>query len=106
MTPFYSKIILIYHQKINMFNALIEKCYSDKFSILSNYDNLSVYTYEEMKIILTTWNHRYTGNDNYFDAEWNDKRTRIKIRYQTNTGAFIQIIEEEWILHKMVFVRH
>ena len=89
-----------------MFNALIEKFYSDKFSILSNYDNLSVYTYEEMKIILTTWHHRYSGNDSYFDAEWNDKRTRIKIRYQTNTGVFIKIIEEEWIENKMVFVRH
>ena len=64
---------------------------SDKFSILSQYDNLSLYTYEQMKLILVSWQHRFTGNDIYFDAEWNDGSTRIKIRYQTSSGAFIQI---------------
>lgn len=84
----------------------LKNLFSDKFSILSKYDNLSVYTYEEMKHILVSWEHRYSGNDIYFDAEWSDKKTRIIIRYQTCTGKFIQIIEEEWLENKMCFIRY
>jgi hypothetical protein len=88
-----------------MMLTFFENISSDKFSILSQYDNLSLYTYEQMKLILVSWQHRFTGNDIYFDAEWNDRKTRIIIRYQTNTGKFIQIIEEEWLENKMRFVR-
>jgi len=78
---------------------------TDNFSILSHYGNLSVYNYEKMKAILSSWQHRFTGNDQYFDAEWNDKKTRIIIRYQTKTGEFMQIIEEEWIENKILYKR-
>ena len=83
----------------------LNNLFSDKFSILSQYDNLSVYSYAQMKNILISWKHRFTGNDIYFDAEWNDRKTKIIIRYQTSTGKFIQIIEEEWLENKMRFVR-
>ena len=85
--------------------TFLNNLFSDKFSILSQYDKLSVYTYEQMKNILISWQHRFTGNDIFFDAEWNDRKTRIIIRYQTSTGKFIQIIEEEWLENKMRFVR-
>lgn len=83
----------------------LNNLFSDKFSILSQYDNLSVYSYAQMKNILISWQHRFTGNDIYFDAEWSDRKTRIIIRYQTSTGKFIQIIEEEWLENKMRFIR-
>lgn len=85
--------------------TFLNNIFSDKFSILSQYDNLSVYSYAQMKNILKSWQHRFTGNDIYFDAEWNDRKTRIIIRYQTSTGKFIQIIEEEWLENKMRFFR-
>jgi hypothetical protein len=88
-----------------MFKKYFNQIFVDKFSILSQYGNLSEFNYEKMKCLLSNWNHRFKGNDTYFDAEWNDGSTRIKIRYQTNSGAFIQIIEEEWIENKMLFVR-
>lgn len=91
--------------KLYMIQKYFKTLFEDKFSVLSNYGNLSVYNYEKMKDILSSWHHRYTGNDNYFDAEWNDKKTRIKIRYCTKTGSFIQIIEEEWITNKILFSR-
>ena len=75
-------------------------------SSLLQYGNLSEYNYEKMKLILDNWQHRYNGNDTYFDAEWNNESTRIKIRYHTNTGAFMHIIEEEWIESKMLFKRN
>jgi hypothetical protein len=88
-----------------MFKKYFNQIFVDKFSILSQYGNLSEFNYEKMKCLLSNWQHRFNGNDTYFDAEWNDGSTRIKIRYQTNSGAFIQIVEEEWIENKMLFVR-
>ena len=88
-----------------MIQNYFKSYFTDSFSVLSQYGNLSDYNYEKMKLILSSWQHRFAGNDHYFDAEWNDKKTRIKIRYQTNTGIFIKIIEEEWIANKMLFIR-
>ena len=88
-----------------MIKNYIKTLFSKEFSILTQYGDLSIYNYEKMKWILSTWQHQYKGNDIYFDAEWNDKKTRIKIRYHTITGKFIQIIEEEWIANKMLFDR-
>ena len=98
--PFNKEIKLFF-----MFKNYTNQLFVDKFSILSQYANLSLFNYEKMKLILSTWQHQFIGNDAYFDAEWSDKNTRIKIRYQTNTGAFIQILEEEWITNKMLFIR-
>ncbi|MEN9319153.1 MAG: hypothetical protein RLZZ309_140, partial [Bacteroidota bacterium] len=75
-----------------MFKKYFNQIFVDKFSILSQYGNLSEFNYEKMKCLLSNWQHRFNGNDTYFDAEWNDGSTRIKIRYQTNSGAFIQIV--------------
>ena len=88
-----------------MIKNYIKPIFKEKFSILSKYDSLSNYNYEIMKLNLSSWQHYFIGNDDYLDAEWNDGKTRIKIRYQTSTGAFIQILEEEWIEFKMIFVR-
>ena len=76
-----------------------------KLSALPQYGNLSEYNYEKMKLILDNWQHRYNGNDTYFDAEWNNESTRIKIRYHTNTGAFMHIIEEERMENKLLSER-
>ena len=72
-----------------MINQYINSLFVEKFSVLSQHGNLSEYNYEKMKLILDNWQHRYNGNDTYFDAEWNNESTRIKIRYHTNTGAFM-----------------
>jgi hypothetical protein len=88
-----------------MLKKYSDQIFGDKFSILSQYGNLSEFNYDKMNCLLSNWQHRFIGNEAYFDAEWNDGSTRIKIRYQTSTGAFIQIIEEEWIENKMLFIR-
>ena len=88
-----------------MLKKYFNQIFGDKFSILSQYGNLSEFNNDKMKCLLSNWQHRYKGNDTLFDAEWNDGSTRIKIRYQISTGTFIQIIEEEWIENKMLFIR-
>jgi hypothetical protein len=88
-----------------MLKKYIKALFAMEFSILSQYGDLSFYNYAKMKSILSTWQHQYNGNDVYFDAEWSDNKTRIKIRYQAITGKFIQILEEEWIANKMLFDR-
>lgn len=89
-----------------MINNYFKALFTKEFSILSQFGDLSSYNYAKMKTLLSTWQHQYNGNDKYFDAEWSDKKTRIKIRYQAITGKFIQIIEEEWIANKMLFDRY
>jgi hypothetical protein len=88
-----------------MFNKYINPLFKEKFSVLSQYGNLSEFNYEKMKVILANWQHCFMGNDHYFDAEWKDKTTRIKIRFHTSTGEFMQILAEEWISHKMLFIK-
>jgi hypothetical protein len=88
-----------------MLKKYIKALFAMEFSILSQYGDLSFYNYAKMKSILSTWQHQYNGNDVYFDAEWSDNKTRIKIRYQAITGKFIQILEEESNAKKMLFDR-
>jgi hypothetical protein len=58
-----------------------------------------------MNIILTKWNRKIIEGDGYFDAEWDCKTTRIRIRYNNITKYFIQILEEEWKPFKMIIKR-
>jgi hypothetical protein len=83
------------------FNQLI----NHKFSILAELGDLSKYNYEQMNIILTKWNRKIIEGDSYFDAEWDCKTTRIRIRYNNITKYFIQILEEEWKPFKMIIKR-
>lgn len=77
-----------------------------KFSILGDCGDLSKYDYKQMFAILYNWKMTLSKGNGYFDAEWECKTNRIKIRYYISNGKFIQIIEEEWKQFKMVIKRN
>ena len=87
-----------------LFNTII-RFRKHNFSILANYGDLSIYNFNQMTIILTQWNRKLIEGNGYFDAEWECKNTRIRIRYSNSNNNFIQIIQEEWKPLKLIFSR-
>jgi hypothetical protein len=92
-----------------LFLEKIKQCFqyyrNDDFSILAEYGDLSKYNYDQMTNILIKWNKNLSEGVNYFDAEWEDETSRIKIRYHKITKYYIQIIEEEWKPFKLIMKR-
>lgn len=76
---------------------------NQNYSKLAELGNLSKYNYEQMDIILNNWSKTIKKTNEHFDVQWENKKTRIVIRYNNSTKYFIQIIEEEWKDCNMIF---
>lgn len=86
-------------------NKYYKSLKNHKFSILADFGDLSRINYHQMCIKLSLWNKKIIEENGNFDAEWECKNTRIRIRYNKTTSYFIQIIEEEWKPLKIIITR-